>query len=85
MLNRGSGHGPLRIRLGRPEITFAIQLAFFLLACLCAVVGNSSFCGTFSAMAGTATKGATKVAMFGIGRLSDKEDPAMPTSFAVVS
>jgi hypothetical protein len=85
MLNNRVLHGNLGICLGVPEITFSIQLLFFLLACLCAVVRTTSFCGTLLAMTVTAPKGATKVAALGIGGLSEKENPAMPTSFAIVS
>jgi hypothetical protein len=84
-LNSGILHRYLRICLGEPEITFTIQLTFFLLACLCAVVRNTSFCGTLFAMRGTATKGATQVSALGIGRLGEKENPAMSTSLQVGS
>ena len=76
-------HVYLRICIGKPEITVAIQLAFLLLACLCAVVRNTSFCGTLPAMTGTTTKGATQVAALGIGRFSEKENSAMSTSLQV--
>ena len=85
MLNRGILQGHLGICLGAAEVTFTIQLAFLLLTCLCAVVRTTSFCRTLTAMRGTATKGATQVATLGIGRLSEKEYPAMSTSFEIVS
>jgi hypothetical protein len=78
-------HVHLGVCIGEPEIPFTIQLAFLLLACLCAIVRNTSFCGTLLAMIGTATKGATQVGTLGIGRLGEKEYPAMATSLQVVS
>lgn len=85
MLNLGIRHGRLRVCPGQPEITFAIQSTFLLPARLCAVVRDASFCGTLPAMAGTATKGATQIVAPGIGRLSEKEDPAMSTSLQIGS
>jgi len=73
-------HVYLRICIGKPEITVAIQLAFLLLACLCAVVRNTSFCGTLLAMTGTTTKGTTQVGALDIGRLGEKENTTMSTS-----
>ena len=78
-------HVYLRICLGKSEIAFTIQVAFLLLACLCAVVRNTSFCGSLSSMTGTATEGATQVGTLGIGRFSEKENPAMATSLQVLS
>ena len=73
----------LRVCIGEPEIAFAIQLAFLLLACLCAVVRNTAFYGSLSSMTGTATEGATQVRTFGIGRFSEKENSALSTSLQV--
>ena len=73
----------LRISLGDPEITVAIQLAFLLLACLCAIVRNTSFCAAMLTMTHTATKGATQVGAIGIGRLGEKENTTMSTSLQV--
>jgi len=78
-------HLYLRVCIGEPEIAFAIQLAFLLLARLCAIVRNTSFCGALPAMTGTATEGATQVGALGIGGLGEKENPAMTTSLQVVS
>ena len=81
--NRGIRHEHVRICLGEPEITFAIQSAFLLLARLCAVVRHTSFCRTLPAMTGAASKGTTQVVTLGIGWLSEKENPAMSTSLQV--
>lgn len=81
--NRGIRYRPLRICLGEPEVTLAIQSAFLLLARLCAVVRHTSFRRTLLAMTGTAPKGTTQVVTLGIGGLSEKENPAMLTSFQI--
>ena len=78
-------HVYLRTYIGEPEIPFTIQLAFLLLACLCAIVRNTSFRSILPALIGTATEGATQVGTLGIGRLGEKEYPAMATSLQVVS
>ena len=78
-------HVYLRICIGKLDIAFAIQSTFLLLARLCAIVRNTSFCGSLSSMTGTATEGATQVRTFGIGRFSEKENPAMATSLQVLS
>jgi len=75
----------LRVCIGEPEIAFAIQLAFLLLACLCAIIRTTSFSGTLLAMTHTATEGATQVGALGIGGLGEEENPAMATSLQIVS
>jgi hypothetical protein len=85
MFNSRLLYGHLRICVDAVEVTFAIQLAFLLLACLCSVIRNTSFCGTLPAMRNAAAKGTAQVASLGIGRLGEEENLAISTTFEVIS